>query len=274
MTSRTLKPAASSEGLPRRSTPGRRWLVGGALVVIGLAAAACGSSAASSLTSSHSSGAKATLVTVGSATNGHLGTILVDQSGRTLYRYTPDGVGKTTCTGTCATIWPPLTLPSGTTHVTATGGVTSSELGTIVRPGGTLQVTFAGMPLYLYSGDNGPGQVNGQGVAGTWFVVSPTAKAATTKAATTKAAAPTTSTAPTSATPTTAPSSMPAVTAPATAHAATSPPATAPPVTATPATAPPSTSPPATSPPATSPPATSPPTSSPSTTQGGGGYGY
>jgi len=269
MRSRTISPAASSEGRHRRSTPRRRVLVGGALVVIGLAAAACGSSAASSLTSSHSSGAKATLVTVGSATNGHLGAILVDQSGRTLYRYTPDGVGKTTCTGTCATIWPPLTLPSGTTHVTATGGVTSSKLGTIVRPGGTLQVTFAGMALYLYSGDNGPGQVNGQGVAGTWFVVSPTAKAATTKAA-----APTTSTAPTSATPTTAPASMPPVTAPATAHAATSPPAAAPPVTATPATAPPATSPPATSPPATSPPATSPPATSPPTTQGGGGYGY
>jgi predicted lipoprotein with Yx(FWY)xxD motif len=96
----------------------------------------------------------------------------VNQSGLTLYRYTPDGKGKTTCTGTCAMDWPPLTLPAGTTTPTGSGGVSTTTLGTITRPGGARQVTFDGMPLYRFSGDSGPGQAHGQGVGGVWFVLS------------------------------------------------------------------------------------------------------
>jgi hypothetical protein len=45
-------------------------------------------------------------------------------------------------------------------------------LKTIVRPDGGRQVTYSDWPLYTFSGDNRPGDTNGQGVMGNWFVVS------------------------------------------------------------------------------------------------------
>jgi predicted lipoprotein with Yx(FWY)xxD motif len=42
-------------------------------------------------------------------------------------------------------------------------GVTA-RLGTIERPGGVLQVTYGGHPLYTYVGDGAPGQVNGNNI--------------------------------------------------------------------------------------------------------------
>ena len=245
-------------GSSRRS----RWLVGGSLGALLLIATACGSSGATTATTKAGSTTRATsaAVTVKTAVSPTLGMILVDQSGRTLYRYTPDGTGKTTCTGECATAWPPLTLPAGTTHAAAAGGVTATALGTVARPGGALQVTFQGMPLYRFLGDTKSGDTKGQGVDGTWFIVSPT----TTPAPHRPPRPPCRSSPTSTAAPAPAPSTRSAGVTPATA-----PPATAPPATAPPATAPPATAPPATSPPATSPPATSPPT-----TAAGGGYGY
>ena len=65
----------------------------------------------------------------------------------------------------------------------AAGGVTATALGTVTRPGGALQVTFEGMPLYRFFGDTKSGDTKGQGVDGTWFVVSPTATPAAAPAA-------------------------------------------------------------------------------------------
>jgi predicted lipoprotein with Yx(FWY)xxD motif len=247
-------------GSSRRS----RWLVGGSLGALLLIATACGSSGATTTTKAGSpTRATSEAVTVKSAVSPTLGMILVDQSGQTLYRYTPDGTGKTTCTGECATAWPPLTLPSGTTHVGAAGGVTATALGTTTRPGGALQVTFEGMPLYRFLGDTKSSDTKGQGVDGTWFVVSPTTTPAPTPAAPASgSSSPTTTAAPP------ASSARSGGVTPATAPRATAPPATAPPATAPPATAPPATAPPTTSPPTTAPaPVTT-------TTAGGGGYGY
>lgn len=234
-----------------RPTRTSRWLVGGTLVALLLVASACGSTGASTTTTRAGTAPASTRSGTASVTtvaSGSLGTILVDSSGRTLYRYTPDGTGKTTWTGACATAWPPLTVPSGTTHVVGSGGVTASELGTITRPGGTLQVTFEGMPLYRFTGDTAAGQTKGQGVAGIWFVVTVSRPAS--------ASAPTTTTA-------ASPSSRSGGSAPVTAPPATAPPMTAPPTTAPPTTAPPTTAPPTTT---TAPPVT--------TTAPAGGYGY
>jgi predicted lipoprotein with Yx(FWY)xxD motif len=125
-------------------------------------------------------------VSVAAAPVGSLGTVLVTASGVTLYRYSPDGTGKSVCTGGCAAAWPPLTVPAGTTHVGAGRGVTAADLGTIRRADGTLQVTYQGRPLYRYVGDTKPGQASGQGLEGTWFVVTPTASTASTGSTTTK----------------------------------------------------------------------------------------
>jgi predicted lipoprotein with Yx(FWY)xxD motif len=156
--------------------------------------------------------------------------------GPVLYRYAPDGTGKTTCTGACATAWPPLTVPTASTHLTGKGGVPSSALGTITRPGGVLQVTFKGMPLYRFAGDTKAGETMGQGVEGTWFVVSPTAAVSATSATTATTQPPATTVPPPAAMVPATPT--PAAVTPTTARAATPTTTPAPPPTAAPTTTP------------------------------------
>jgi predicted lipoprotein with Yx(FWY)xxD motif len=96
------------------------------------------------------------------------GTVLANDHGLTLYYYSADkrGSGKSVCTGGCATAWPPLAAP-----VKAPAGVRlPGPLGMITRPGGARQVTINGLPVYLYAGDKAPGQIAGNGMAGSWHV--------------------------------------------------------------------------------------------------------
>jgi len=97
------------------------------------------------------------------------GPVLASSRGLTVYYYSADKPhsGKSACTGTCATAWPPLAAP-----VKAPAGVRlPGKLGVITRPNGVRQVTLKGYPLYLYIGDKAPGQVTGNGVGGAWHVV-------------------------------------------------------------------------------------------------------
>lgn len=89
-----------------------------------------------------------------------LGSTLVAANGNTLYMFAHDTSTKSTCTGMCATYWPPLIT---TGKPKAGPGAHASLLGTTKRAGGKLQVTYHGHPLYLFAGDQQPGQVNGQG---------------------------------------------------------------------------------------------------------------
>jgi len=98
-------------------------------------------------------------------------TVLTDAQGKTLYYFTPDTVAKTACTGSCAETWPPLLL-SGTTKVTAATQL-PGELVVGKNANGN-QVIYNNHPLYTFSGDTGPGQSNGQGIGGQWFVATPT----------------------------------------------------------------------------------------------------
>jgi predicted lipoprotein with Yx(FWY)xxD motif len=106
-----------------------------------------------------------------------LGTVLVDGQGLTLYMFVPDRKrGKSTCYNGCASAWPPLRLPTGVTVPVAAGKAKASLLGTTTRKDGGLQVVYNGWPLYLWAGDNGPGQATGQGInslGGYWYVLSP-----------------------------------------------------------------------------------------------------
>jgi predicted lipoprotein with Yx(FWY)xxD motif len=101
-----------------------------------------------------------------------LGKVLVASNGRTLYLYTPDPKGKSTCTGSCASIWPPL-LTKGKPR--AGKGLKQKLLGT-TKHGGKLQVTYAGHPLYRYSGDSKAGQTNGEAYGGIWYAVNDAGK--------------------------------------------------------------------------------------------------
>jgi predicted lipoprotein with Yx(FWY)xxD motif len=118
-------------------------------------------------------------VTMKSTLNSTLGsTIVVSAAGRTLYHTAAEKKNVVTCTGSCASEWRPLLITSG--HVPVAGpGVTASKLGTVKRPDGKLQVTYAGLPLYLFAGDSKVGDVKGQGVGGIWHVVSPSGRVIT-----------------------------------------------------------------------------------------------
>jgi predicted lipoprotein with Yx(FWY)xxD motif len=88
-----------------------------------------------------------------------LGRILVDSRGRTLYLFEGDKSRKSMCSGSCATFWPPL-LTTGKPRAGA--GVKAKLLGTTKRPGGALQVTYRGHPLYTFKLERA-GQTKGEG---------------------------------------------------------------------------------------------------------------
>jgi alpha-glucoside transport system substrate-binding protein len=113
-----------------------------------------------------------TAYTVMASTNAQYGAILVDGKGMTLYTFAIDKPNESMCTDGCATAWPPLTVPAGTTP-TAGPGV-SGTLGTFQRADGTTQVTYDQLPLYTFIRDKNPGDAFGQGVnaqGGLWWVV-------------------------------------------------------------------------------------------------------
>ena len=118
--------------------------------------------------------------TISTATVSGVGKVLVDGNGMTLYTLGTESSGTIKCTGSCAQSWPPVLLTGGATAATAGSGVDASKLGTIDRPDGGTQVTYNGMPLYLWVGDTAPGQATGQGVAG--FSVATAAGAAAASA--------------------------------------------------------------------------------------------
>jgi len=110
---------------------------------------------------------------VSAAKVGDLGTVLVDSQGLTLYDFHKDKGGKSSCYGACAGAWPPL-LTDGDPQ--AQGPAERGKLGTTKRKDGTVQVTYAGWPLYTYVGDQGPGEANGNDIdqfGAEWYALQP-----------------------------------------------------------------------------------------------------
>jgi predicted lipoprotein with Yx(FWY)xxD motif len=140
-----------------------------------LAVSACGSASAASDAGSAASAPAHQTVTVMARSVPAVGTVLVTSTGYTLYVFAPDNHHMVTCTGVCAGSWPPLMLPAEAA-VAAGPGVQQSLLGSASDPAGGRVVTYAGWPLYEYSGDTGPRQANGQDINlndGWWYVIRP-----------------------------------------------------------------------------------------------------
>ncbi|MEV4684386.1 COG4315 family predicted lipoprotein [Streptomyces kurssanovii] len=97
-----------------------------------------------------------------------LGTILVDDQGRTLYGFTKDKPGQANCDSDCIAVWPALISAK---DVTAGEGTDASLLKEIKLGAGAEQAVYGDWPLYYYVGDVTAGDVNGQGLDGEWFVV-------------------------------------------------------------------------------------------------------
>jgi predicted lipoprotein with Yx(FWY)xxD motif len=113
--------------------------------------------------------------TVSTARTG-LGQVIADGTGRTAYLFGKDTHSRSACSGICATYWPPL-LTNGKSI--AVKGAKTSLLGSIRRADGSRQVTYAGHPLYFFSGDTGRGQTNGEGLqdfGASWYALAPTGK--------------------------------------------------------------------------------------------------
>ena len=162
-----------------------------ALPMIAMAIAGCGGSSnnanaspTTSTTKQSTSSGSGGAATVDVKSTG-LGKILVDSKGMTLYLFEKDKGPNSTCSGACASAWPPLTT---TGMPKAAGGTTAPLIGTSKRSDGTTQVTYNEHPLYYYAGDQQPGDTNGQNLdqfGAEWYVLSPSGK--TIKRATTMA---------------------------------------------------------------------------------------
>ncbi len=152
---------------------------------VGLALAlfivACGSStpgsgpygASSSSASTPSSGSAMTIKTTTLTVGGKSMTVLTNAQGLTLYYRTSD-TPTSVCGGGCASTWPPLL----STSMPSVSGTLTGKLSLLTDAKGS-QVAYNGHPLYTYAGDSAPGQANGQGIGGVWFVA-PTTLPATT----------------------------------------------------------------------------------------------
>jgi predicted lipoprotein with Yx(FWY)xxD motif len=164
----------------------------GALALIAaLAFAGCGgSSDSSSSGGAYGSGSESTkpasskasgggtVAIVSAATVPKLGKVIVDSKGFTLYDFHKDKGGKSSCYGACAQVWPPL-LSEGNPQVGE--GAMASKLGTAKRKDGTLQVTYAGWPLYTYEADKKPGDANGNDIdsfGAEWYALVPSGEEA------------------------------------------------------------------------------------------------
>jgi predicted lipoprotein with Yx(FWY)xxD motif len=109
-------------------------------------------------------------------------TLLTDAQGKTLYYFTPDTATTSACTDTCIQNWPPLLMTgsgSPTSATTLTGTLTT------VKTGAGEQVEYNSHMLYTFAGDSTPGQVNGEGKAGKWFVATSDLPVGNSAAATT-----------------------------------------------------------------------------------------
>jgi predicted lipoprotein with Yx(FWY)xxD motif len=126
-------------------------------------------------TPTYGAGAPVNLVVLNSASTTALGTFIVAMNGMTLYKYANDTPGTSTCTGQCATVWPPYTIAANeaSSSLAGVGGSVGGQVSVITRADGSYQVTYNGMPLYFYSKDVNVGDTTGQGVGGVWSVVSP-----------------------------------------------------------------------------------------------------
>jgi predicted lipoprotein with Yx(FWY)xxD motif len=126
-------------------------ILGGLLV-------ACGSSTATTATTSPTPKGTVVIVTKTDATHG---TFLVAASNQmTLYTFTKDTPGVSACTSSgCVKSWPLLSVTAGT--VIAAGPGITGQLSTISRADGVTQVTYKGLPLYFYYKDVAVGDVTG-----------------------------------------------------------------------------------------------------------------
>jgi predicted lipoprotein with Yx(FWY)xxD motif len=94
---------------------------------------------------------------------------LADAAGWTLYTFSGDTWNTSACTGRCSEVWQPVRSLGGKPQPGS--GIAAPLVGSLQRDDGSEQVSFAGHPLYRYSGDEQPGTTGGRDLSsfgGTW----------------------------------------------------------------------------------------------------------
>jgi predicted lipoprotein with Yx(FWY)xxD motif len=96
-----------------------------------------------------------------------IGYLLAEANGQVVYTYSKDTKdGSPTCTGSCATTWPPATgTPKAGPADTFPG-----SFGVVKGAGGVEQITYEGLPLYTFAGAKVL-TTKGNGLDGEWHVV-------------------------------------------------------------------------------------------------------
>jgi predicted lipoprotein with Yx(FWY)xxD motif len=97
-----------------------------------------------------------------------LGKVLTDGRGETVYLFTKDKNGKSSCTAECLKLWVPVHTFGAPT---AGSGAKADLLGTTKSGPGVTQVTYNKHPLYFFQADQAPGDVKGQGFKNLWYAV-------------------------------------------------------------------------------------------------------
>ena len=121
-------------------------------------------------TATTSSSSNALIHTATATVKGTSETILTNAQGLTLYYRTTDKPPSKVCSGACAGAWPPILFTGSGSPTSSTQ--LSGKLTAVTDANGN-QVEYNGHPLYTFASDSGPGQTNGEGVGGIWFVVTP-----------------------------------------------------------------------------------------------------
>ena len=97
----------------------------------------------------------------------NLGWVMAKADGYVVYTYAKDSKdGAPTCTGSCASVWAPVTgMPKAGPADNFPG-----SFGVVTGAGGTKVITYNGYPLYTYVGAP-PLSTKGNGIDGEWHVI-------------------------------------------------------------------------------------------------------
>jgi predicted lipoprotein with Yx(FWY)xxD motif len=97
----------------------------------------------------------------------NLGWVMAKANGLVVYTYANDRRGgPPTCTGSCASVWAPVTgVPKAGPADTFPG-----SFGLVTGAGGAKVITYNGYPLYTFVGAP-PLSTKGNGIGGVWHVI-------------------------------------------------------------------------------------------------------
>jgi predicted lipoprotein with Yx(FWY)xxD motif len=97
----------------------------------------------------------------------NLGWVMAKADGHVVYTYAKDSKdGAPSCTGSCASVWAPVTgMPKAGPADNFPG-----SFGVVTGSGGKKVITYKGYPLYTYVGA-APLSTKGNGIDGVWHVI-------------------------------------------------------------------------------------------------------